>query len=209
MKLCAVSPFTSASESDILDFIGKASYDLIVLPGASSNSPDPAKIRNLLQRGVRVFLERKGSGKQKHTPLLVTQNGFIEMPRQVFESNPSAEDMKRLARAWSRRTFSVGTRAVTVAICGEILGFNPDGTVKHGRELPFDVLVNPAHSKMGRWHHLGKKLANLSRGTIVVHIANNDSDHSAVTTDVRMYRNGKLLRNRQCSSVLAWCEGEI
>jgi hypothetical protein len=35
MKLCALSPFSSSSKSDILDFIGKTAFGLIVLPGAA------------------------------------------------------------------------------------------------------------------------------------------------------------------------------
>ena len=89
------------------------------------------------------------------------------MPHGIFPKSPKANDMDRLVSAWPDRTFSVASRKVTFAICGEINGFNPDGHVKFGRVLPFDILANPAHSLMGRWQHLGPKLSALSKGDVL------------------------------------------
>ena len=137
------------------------------------------------------------------------------MPPQVFHQSPTAESMEDLVKAWRGRTFPVGpSRKVTFAICGEINGFNPDGSAKNGREreLPFDILANPAHYIMGRWQHLGRKLSALSKGKVVIHVANNDRNHKNLTTDVRIYIDGRFPDDKvRCSGTLnlKWCECEI
>ena len=111
--------------------------------------------------------------------------------------------------AWPDRTFSLGSRRVTFILCGEITGFNPNGTVKHSRSLPYDILANPAHTIMGHWNRLGKKLSQLSSGSIVLHTANNTRNHHHLTTDVRIYKDHKPVAERQAADTLTWCECEI
>ena len=137
MKACAVSPWEKASKSDILFFLGETTADLVVLPGESrkgkGNAPSPDEVQRVLQP------------EQCGHCLLYTS-------------------MEDLVKAWRGRTFPVGpSRKVTFAICGEINGFNPDGSAKNGREreLPFDILANPAHYIMGRWQHLGLSLIHI------------------------------------------------
>jgi hypothetical protein len=117
--------------------------------------------------------------------------------------------MDKLVAAWSSRTFRIASRKVTFAICGEINAFNPDGHVKYGRDLPFDILVNPAHTLMGRWQHLGRKLSALSKAKVVIHVANNDRNHEHLKTDVRIYVDGVPQDASQHAGNLKWCECEI
>lgn len=204
MKLCAVSPFQKASKSEILAFLATATADLVVLPGHSSNTPVPDEVQSVIQGNVSVFVEGKGG-----TPCLVKKGELIPMPRQIFSHHPSARELDRLSEMLPKRTFSFGSRTVTFLICGEIIAFNPDGNVKHGRQLPYDILANPAHSLMGHWNHLGTKLTNLSLGSAVLYAANNERNHGTITTDVRIYQNGLLLQGRQSMEMLSWCECEI
>jgi hypothetical protein len=118
--------------------------------------------------------------------------------------------MDDLVEAWPNRTFRIGSQKVTFAICGEINGFNPDGSVKHGRVLPFDILVNPAHTVMGRWQHLGRKLSVMSKNKAVIHVTNNDRNHGRLSTDVRIYIDGILQEAKvQRDGKLKWCECEL
>src|SRR5260370_40625130 len=109
------------------------------------------------------------------------------MPHGIFSQSPKAKHMDELVVAWPDRTFPIGSRTVTFVICGEINGFNTNGHVKYGRVLPFDILANPAHTVMGRFQILGPKLSALSKGSVVIHVANNDSNHDRLKTDVRIY----------------------
>jgi len=118
--------------------------------------------------------------------------------------------MDDLVKAWPNRTFPIGSKKVTFAICGEINGFNPDGHVKHGRTLRlFDILANPVHRVMGRWQHLGRKLKALSKGKVVIHVSNNERNHN-LSTDLRIYINETLQKiNIQHAGTLKWCECKI
>jgi hypothetical protein len=208
MKVCAVSPWKTASATDILDFLRKATAELVVLPGVCRNTPSPQAIQRVIGRRVNVFVEQGGS-KVKAISYLVTHAGAIPMPHQIFAQSPTAKSMDELVAAWQHRTFPIESRAVTFAICGEINGFNPDGRVKHGRVLPFDILANPAHTVMGRWQVLGRKLSALSKGKVVIHVANNDRNHD-LRTDLRIYINGTLREaNVRRAGKLTWCECEI
>lgn len=209
MKVCAVSPWETASADDILNFLRKTTAELVVLPGVCRNTPSRQDTQRNIRRGVAVFVEDGGS-KGKATPYLVTTDGALPMPRGIFARSPTANCMDALVAAWPGRTFPVGSRTVTFAICGEINGFNPDGSVKHGRVLPFDILANPAHTVMGRWQHLGRKLKALSKGKVVIHVANNDLKHKGQsTTDVRIYIDGTQQGKRQRAENLTWCECKI
>jgi len=108
------------------------------------------------------------------------------MPSQIFAVDPTTCDLDQLQGIWAERTHKIGGRKVSFAICGEIDAFAKDGSVKSGRQLKYDVIVNPTHTTRGRWNHLGEKLRNLSAGTVVVHVANNDYNHHGVTTLVRI-----------------------
>jgi len=223
MKICAISPFTSASEEEILDFIKNCDHKFIVLPGNPivldgqfKNHPSPQSIAEVLKNGTYAFVETyvKTSAKTLKTeniqtiPWWVSSTQAIEMPRQIFGKKPTAGNLDNLQKDWSQRTRKIGSREFSFAICGEINGFEKDGSVKMRRELPYDILVNPTHSIMGRWNHLGVKLANLSIGTTVIHVANNDHNHHRITTDVRIYVDGQVME-RQVSGNIAWSECKI
>jgi hypothetical protein len=110
--------------------------------------------------------------------------------------------------AWPIRTHKIKGRECSFAICGEVDGFKKDGSVKKERILPFDILINPTHTTRGRWNHLGLKLKNLSRGTAVVHVANNDYNHHRVTTHLRVYVDGQIMP-RSISGNISFSECEI
>ena len=220
MNVCAVSAWESpspqtSSASDILSFLREATAELVVLPGVSRsrNTPSPEEVKRVIRLGVAVFVEHRGP-KGETTPYLVTCDGPPKpMPRQIFSKAPTAECMAALVEKWPSRTFRIGSRTVTFAICGEINGFNSDGHVKHGRVLPFDILANPAHTVMGRWQHLGPKLSALSKGRVVIHVANdNRKNPEPLKTDVRIYINenfqeAEVQADRRLK--LKWCQCEI
>lgn len=162
MKLCAVSPFKSASPR----------YPRQVRSDATGNLS--GQRQSLEGKRLRVA-DRQGHGQAR----------------------------------WGRRerTFPIGSRKVTFVICGEITGFNPDGTMKHRRRLQFDILANPVHTIMRRWYWLGPKLSALSKGRTVVHVANNPGNHGNLRTDLRIYIDGKLQDRRvKHGEPLKWCE---
>ncbi len=208
MNICAISPFVNASEPEILTFLAEASADLVLLPGHSRNTPPPEKVKNIIRSGVSVFVECKGK-KMETTPYLVTSRELMPMPQQIFAQNPSAEQMDRLAAILPNRTFRISSRFVTFFICGELIAFNPDGSVKYGRQLPYDILANPAHTIMGHWNHLGKKLSALSQRSAAIYATNNDRNHSGITTDVRIYKYGMLLANRSVNGKIVCCQYEM
>ena len=189
MRICAISPLKSANINEILQFISNCNHDLIVLPGNADNHPSYRSVAEVLRPGVCAFVET-GSGKGNSVPWFVSSTRQVRMPPQIFATKPTASQLDQLQAIWPERTHQVKDRKFSVAICGEIDAFAKDGSVKAGRSLPYDVLVNPTHTTRGRWNHLGVKLKNLSAGTVVVHAANNDFDHHRVTTQVRIYVNG-------------------
>lgn len=207
MRICAVSPLESSNVNEILHFLAKCDHDLVVLPGNAENHPSYLRAVKVLKSGVTAFVE-SGSGKGKSVPWLVSPKKKIRMPSQIFATKPTARELDRLQSIWSKRTHKINDRMVSFAICGEIDAFKKDGSVKAGRSLPYEVLINPTHTTRGRWNHLGPKLENLSAGTVVVHVANNDYDHHEVTTNVRIYLNGMVME-RINSGGLAWSECEI
>jgi hypothetical protein len=213
MRIFAVSPFKRATRKEILPFISGLPRGLIILPGHSGNSPSPRQVQHAMRHGSIAFVEgpgRKvvGPKQKRNRPGYIVRKQRIEtMPPQIFKASPSAVEMDRLADILPERTIAVGRRKATFIICGEILAFNPDGSAKHARGLDLDILINPAHSIMGRWGQLGKKLKRLSRRSVVVHVANNDRNHH-LKTDVRIYKDGELMpRNSDIN--IAWSECEI
>lgn len=208
MKLCAVSPFTNTSEAEILAFLANATAALVLLPGRSQNTPSPEKVQSAICSGVSVFVEGKGK-KKEATPYLVTSSKLMPMPRQIFSERPTAQQIDDLVACLPSRTFAIGSRMVTFFICGELIAFNPDGSVKHGRQLSYDILANPSHTIMGHWNHLGKKLSSLSRHSAAMYVTNNDRNHSGITTDVRIYKHGEELINRTVHGKITWCECKI
>ena len=129
------------------------------------------------------------------------------MTSQIFARKPTADDIKALGDALPRRTIRIGRRRATFFICGELIALNPDGSVKHKRKLDHDIVINPAHTLMGHWNHLGKKLERLSRGSISVYVTNNIKDRH-LTSDVRIYKDGKLMK-RHSGINIAWSECPI
>lgn len=154
-----------------------------------------------------AFVET-GAGKHKSIPRLVSPTQQIEMPIQVFAKNPTSSDLDKLQSIWPLRTHKIGDRMFSFAICGEVDGFKKNGFVKYGRKLPYDVLVNPTHTIRGRWNHLGVKLKILSAGRVVIHVANNNRKHHKLTTHIRIYKNGNILK-RYTSGNITWSEFEI
>ncbi|MDM8554203.1 hypothetical protein QUF75_05680 [Desulfococcaceae bacterium HSG7] len=208
MKICAISPFVSASKEEILEFLNGCNNDLVVLPGNYKNHPSYKDVVKVLNPGISAFVET-GDGKGDSIPWLVSVTRQIMMPRQIFgTSDPTAGDMDDLQKKWKKRTHTICDRSVSFAICGEINAFNVDTSIKKNRYLPYDVLVNPAHTVMGRWNYLKPKLENLSENTAVVHVANNDRNHHKLTTDVRIYVNGDLMQGYYSGNI-GWSECEI
>jgi hypothetical protein len=208
MKICAISPFNTATRKEILKFISRRDHDLIVLPGYAKNHPTPQSVAKVLKKGMFAFVETRGS-KVKSIPCLVSSTQqIIKMPRQLFARKPIATDLDNLQSIWHQRTHKIGSRKFSFAICGEIDGFKRDGSVKYDRSLPYDILVNPTHTIRGRWNHLGVKLANLSARTVVIHVANNNKNSHRLITDIRIYINGTV-QYGQDSGNIRWSECEI
>ena len=179
MKICAISPFFSATQKEILNFISSINHDLIVLPGNASNHPTIKQIQKHINKKSHVFVEI-GNGKLSSRPWIVSKNHTIQMPKQIFVQNPKASDLDLLQKAWLQRTQIISNKKVSFAICGEVDGFTKNGLVKYRRNLPFEVLINPTHTVRGRWNHLGPKLSNLSHKKVVVHTANKVAGRSLI-----------------------------
>jgi len=207
MRICAVSPLDDATKNEILSFVSECKADLIVLPGNCHNHPSYREVSKKLNSGVFAFIET-GHGKRKSAPWLVSDSKHIEMPPQIFATSPTANELDQLQNAWPKRTHKIKKRECSFAICGEVDAFKKDGSVKNGRSLPFDILINPTHTTRGRWNHLGVKLAKLSQGTAVVHVANNDYNHHDVTTHLRIYVDGQIMP-RSIYANVSWSECEI
>jgi hypothetical protein len=203
MRVFAVSPFQIASWKEILHFLATLPSSLIVLPGYSANTPSPRQIQRVIHRKSLVFAEG-APGKNGCSAFIITHQSLKRMPSQVFSQSPKAADMDALAAILPQRTIRVGKREVTFLICGELMALNPDGSTKHRRELQYDIIVNPAHTTMGHWNHLGKKLARLSRRSIAVYVTNNDHNRH-ITSDVRIYNEGVLME-RHSDINIAWSE---
>ncbi len=208
MKICAISPFESATRTEILKFISRCNHDIIILPGNAKNHPTPQSVAKVLKKGIFAFVET-GRGKGKSIPCLVSSMQQIKMPSQCFARTPKATDLDNLQSIWHLRTHKIGNRKFSFAICGEIDGFKKDASVKYGRNLPYDILINPTHTIRGRFNHLGIKLKNLSAGTVVIHVANNDRNHHRLITDIRIYINGKVQYGKRGSDSIRWSECEI
>jgi hypothetical protein len=207
MKICAISPLAKTDKKEILQFISSCRHDLIVLPGNASNHPGYKSVANALHAGVFAFVE-SGDGKGNSVPWLVSSEQQIRMPRQIFATKPTSSDLDQLQEAWSDRTHCIKNYNFSFAICGEIDAFTKDGSVKFNRKLPYEILINPTHTTRGRWNHLGVKLENLSTSTVVVHTANNDYDHHNVTTQLRIYKNRRIIAHTITGNI-AWSELKI
>jgi len=195
MKITAISPFNTARPRSIVELVSEIDSGLVILPGYADNIPSVAAIQKHLKPGVFVFLE--SAGKEQSKPWFVSREQTILMPAQVFGRNPRAQELRDLETCFPKRTFPLVDRQVSFILCGEINAFQPDGSTKKGIELPFDVLINPAHSRMGRWNVLDPKLTALSKGRVVIHVANNTTGSQRLTTDVRIYANGEKVGNRE------------
>jgi hypothetical protein len=206
-RIFAVSPFVNATGAEILRFLATLPKALIVLPGHSRNSPSPRQIQDVIRGGSAAFVEGDVEGDDRPA-FIVRKQHITRIPSQIFSKKPTAADMDRLVTVLPQRTISVGNRTITFFICGEILAFNPDGSPKHRRRLDFDIIVNPGHTMMGHWNHLGRKLENLSRDSLAVHVTNNTCNRHNVSTDVRIYRDVNR-QERHPEGNIAWSECEI
>jgi hypothetical protein len=201
MRLFAISPFSQALRQEILRFLATLPPSLVVLPGRSDNTPTPRQIQRVIHRGSLVFAEG-APGSNGRPAFIITRQKLKKMPSQVFARSPKAADMDALAAILPQRTIRVGKRSVTFLICGELIAFNPNGSTKHRRDLHYDIIVNPAHTTMGHWNHLGEKLARLSKRSIAVYVTNNDHDRH-ITSDVRIYKDGELMKRHRGVNI-AW-----
>jgi hypothetical protein len=205
-RVIAISPFARATKKEIVDFVAMHPKSLIVLPGNWSNTPSVRKIQRAIHGGSVVFTEG-AKGKNGRPAFIISKSRISKMPSQIFAKKPRAADIKALTHALPRRTIRVGRQKATFFICGELIAFNPDGTVKHKRKFDHDIVINPAHTLMGHWNHLGKKLASLSEGSIAVYVTNNVKDRH-LTSDVHIYKDGELVKRNRRES-LAWSECRI
>jgi hypothetical protein len=205
-RIIAVSPFASATKQEILDFVGAQRKALVVLPGNQTNTPSPGQIRRVLRGGALAFAEGK-KAKNGRPVFIIAESRIRKMPSQVFARRPTADDIDDLADALPGRTVRIGKRRATFFICGELIAFNPDGRVKHKRKLDHDIVINPAHTLMGHWNHLGKKLVRLSRGSIAVYVTNNVKNRH-LSSDVRIYKVGKLMKRHRGKNI-AWSQCRI
>jgi len=154
-RIIAVSPFARATKKEIADFVATHPKALIVLPGNSSNTPSPRQIQRVIRSGAMTFAEG-AKGKNGRPALIISKSRISKIPPQIFAKKPTADNIKALAAVLPHRTIRIGRRRATFFICGELIAFNPDGSVKHKRKLDYDIVINPAHTLMGHWNHLGK-----------------------------------------------------
>lgn len=209
MMVCVVSPRSAALKSEILRLLALQTAELVLLPGWALNMPSAKSVQQVLRNGVSVFVETAG-GKFRGRPSLVTRRSISTMPRQVFARQPSADDMDALADVLADRTFTISGRRITFIICGEIIGFNVDGSGKHGRRLPHgEIIANPAHTNMGRWHILDRKFKKLSKAGTALHAANNVKTTPVSKTDIRIYHRGRQVGMRREIGNIAWCAENI
>ncbi|MEE1925316.1 hypothetical protein V0R50_26405 [Pseudomonas sp. 148P] len=203
MKITALSPHQNSTEEQILAVISTLEADLIILPGNFENTPSLAKIRQALPDDTWIFVEP--GEKMKGHSVVLSRSDTIKLPIQVFAELPGRQELSSLESCFPQRTVQIGKRSVSFIICGEINAFQQDGTTKSGIDLPFEILINPAHTVMGRWHILGRKLSALSHRGVVVHVANNNRKSPWISTGVRIYASGKQVGERGWNSVATWC----
>lgn len=202
-KIIAASPFASATKKEILDFVAMHRKALIVLPGKARNTPSARQIQRVIRNESVVFAEGE-KGRNGRPAFIVAKRTISRMPPQIFARKPRAADIDALAAVLPGRTIRMGKRKATFFICGELTAFNPNGRVKHNRKLDAGIVINPAHTLMGHWNHLGKKLERLSRGSLAVYVTNNTADHHLIS-DVRIYKDGKSMERHRGKNI-AWSE---
>lgn len=219
MKVNVVSPSTKATPKQILDFLSTSDALLTILPGNPTkpgnpgNHPAVEEVMRRLQNDKYVFMEfRDELGKW---PAIVSHSDIIKMPKQLFSQNPSRADIEKMINIWPERTknFLSGGKniSITFIICGEINGFNPDGKLKSnfGYPFPTTILANPCHTLMGRWHVLNEKLENLSIGSKMIYVTNNTGKSSKITTNLRIYEDGRRVEVRRSAPGLTWAQIEM
>ncbi len=207
LKITAIAPLDRSGSIHILTLVSELNADLIILPGYRHNTPSITRIRKALPKGAWAFLE---SGEKLHSaPVLISSSVTVELPRQVFGTSPTKQQLFDLESCFAHRTVQIGKQCVSFILCGEINAFQADGTTKSGINLPFDILINPAHFVMGRWHILGRKLSTLSHRGVVVHVANNHKNSHRLTTDVRIYVGGRQVGERIHNEFAAWCTYDV
>lgn len=156
------------------------------------------------------FICRRAWGKGVNTPCLIAKHSVMPMPRQCFAKRPKINDLDAFCSAIPKRTFNISEITFSFVLCGEITGFNREGTLKHGRKASLGIVINPAYTPMGRWHVLDEKFKALSHHSLAVHVTNNTRNNpTAATTDVRIYRHGCFIQNRKFNDHAAWCVCEI
>ncbi len=207
LKITAIAPLDRSSSTHILTLVSELHADLIILPGYWHNTPSITRIRKTLPKDAWAFLE---SGEKLHSsPILISSSATIRLPRQVFGTSPTKQQLFDLESCFAHRTVQIGQQRVSFILCGEINAFQVDGITKSGINLPFDILISPAHFVMGRWHILGRKLSTLSHRGVVVHVANNHKNSDRLTTDVRIYAGGRQVGERIHNEFAAWCTYDV
>ena len=203
LKIIAIAPLDRSSSAHILTLVSELHADLIVLPGYWHNTPSITRIRKALPKGAWVFLESRE--KLHSLPVLISSSAIVKLPQQVFGTSPTKQQLFDLESCFAHRTVQIGEQCVSFILCGEINAFQTDGATKSGINLPFEILINPAHFVMGRWHILGRKLSTLSHRGVVVNVANNHKNSDRLTIDVRIYAGGRQVGERNQNEFAAWC----
>lgn len=217
MKVNVVSPFTRARSSQIADYLSKSDALLTILPGISENHPRVEEVQDVIKDGKYVFMEvmdtTQTAKKMEMWPSIISNGDIRRMPKQLFAQNPRPGDIAELMDIWDDRTveFTSGGKTVslTFIICGEINGFNPDGKLKYGYSYKKTNIVNPCHTIMGHWNWLKPKLENISIGNTLIYVSNNDRNSSAITSSLRIYRNGHQTEMRRSAPGMTWAQTEI
>lgn len=208
LRITAVSPFLCANPHVIVEQISNVNSGLIVLPGWRNNGPSLLDLQQVLRPNVSLFAEVGLSIRQRKA-YLITSLAVKELPVQTFIQRPSLSELSNLSARLPERIIELGGFQVAFFLCGEIHAFDVNGMPRVEINHPFDVLINPAHFIMGRWHILGKKLEALSRAKVVVHVANNDRNNHRLSTDVRIYAGGEQVGERNTNIDMAWKEFEV
>ncbi len=105
------------------------------------------------------------------TPCLVTQNKIRKMPKQIYWHQPTAAQMDAFS-AYRKGAHLGHYGRSGIAVIWEDHRIQLDGSTKHSRTLKRgEIIANPAHTNMGRWHVLDRRFEQLSKQGAAIHAA--------------------------------------
>jgi len=186
--------------------------DLLLLPGNPQGAGlKQAFLQNLANdNGLAVFGEvgspDTGSRGTTGKRLGKRSKSFTFLPKRrplgpFVQQFRSSRDASRAAVsdvvgefADGQRVFELGGTRIGVLLCGEnnILRRDQPRYPAVGEPSGYDILLNPAHTSMGRWYVLHERFARLSRGDRwVIHCANNK--HKSWGTSLCVRHNGQIV----------------